>query len=300
MVTRQRDRRLWRRVRLLTRVVAVAWIVAWWIWLIGYQQTFVEVDAEAYWDLRLDTLYQGARLGDQDAFLYSPAVALLFLPFSSIPYDAFYALFAAANLGALVYLVGWQLAAVSLFFVPVSNEIARGNIHLLLGTAIVLGFRYPASWAWPLLTKATPGVGLVWFAVRREWRNLAVALVTTALIAAITFVLVPELWIRWFALLAGNADATRPNAITQVPVLPRLVLAVGVTVLAAWRGIPALVPVASLIALPAIWVNSLAMLVAVIPLARQSWQAAAARHDPDELPIEASTGSPRLAPEEPP
>ena len=63
-------------------------------------------------------------------------------------------LFAAVNLGALVYLVGWELAAISLFIVPVSNEIARGNIHLLLGLAIVVGFRYPAIWAWPLLTKA--------------------------------------------------------------------------------------------------------------------------------------------------
>lgn len=288
-------------LRIVLRAVAVAWIVAWWIWLIGYQHTFIEVDAEAYWGLQLDSLYQGVRLGDQDAFLYSPAVAIFLLPFTYIPYDVFYAMLAAVNLGALIYLLGWELAAVSLFLVPVSNEIARGNIHLLIGLAIVVAFRYPASWAWPLLTKATPGVGLLWFAVRREWRNLGIALVVTALVVATTFVLVPELWIRWFALLSDNADATRPNAITQVPVLPRLALAAGVTIIAAWRGIPALVPVASLIALPAIWVNSLSMLVAVVPLLRKSWiDTAMSRPNPDQLPIEARVGSPRLAPDEPP
>ena len=42
--------------------------------------------------------------------------------------------------------------------------------------AIVLGFRWPFTWAFVLLTKVTPGVGLLWFAVRREWRSLAIAL----------------------------------------------------------------------------------------------------------------------------
>lgn len=271
------------------------------MWLIGYQHTFVEVDAQAYWGLDLDSLYRGDRLGDQGAFLYSPAVALLFLPFSFVPYEIFYAVFAAINLIALVYLVGWELAAIGLFVVPISNEVARGNIHLLLAVAIVAGFRYPGSWAWPLLTKATPGIGILWFAVRREWRSFVLALAVTSGLVVVTFILVPELWLRWIALLWGNADATRPNAITQVPVIPRMAIAAGVLVLAAWRGIPALVPVASLIALPAIWVNSLSMLVAVIPLIRDARRAATSTsRDPDELPIEEPSRSPRLARDDPP
>ncbi len=300
-MTLKRNQRATRVLKLVGRAAAIGWIVAWWIWLIGYQHTFAEVDGQAYWGLDLDMLYRGVRLGDQDAFLYSPAVAILFPPFSQLPYDVFYALFAALNLAALVYLVGWELAAVGLFIVPISNEVARANVHLLLAVAIVVGFRYPATWAWVLLTKATPGVGLLWFAVRREWRNLAVAVGITALIAAVSFALVPDLWVRWFALLSGSADVTRPNAITQLPIAPRLIVAALVTALAAWRGIPALVPVASLIALPAIWVNSLSMLVAVIPLARQSWMSAAAsRRAPDHLPIDPNAGSPRLAPDDPP
>lgn len=256
-----------RTARVVLRAVAIAWLLFFWVWLNGTQATFVEVDAEAYWGFRLSELYTGTQLGDQDAFLYSPAVALLFAPFSALPYEVFYGLLAAVNLGALVWLVGWELAAVLLFVPFVSNEIARGNIHLLLAAAIVLGMRRPAAWAWVLLTKVTPGVGLLWFALQRRWRSLAVALGVTALVAAGTFVFVPGLWVRWIEMLAGNAGSTRPS-LFEIPVIPRMVIAAGLLVLGAWRGRPAIVPVAAMIALPAIWVNSLAMLVAVIPLWR--------------------------------
>ena len=257
-----------RSLRLLIRVIALAWLVFFWIWLIGLQSTFLEVDAEAYWGFDLATLYRGVQLGDQDAFLYSPAVAWLFAPFSAVPYEVFYALLAAVNLAALVWLLGPELAALSLFWVPVSNEVARGNIHLLLAVAIVVGFRYPASWAWVLLTKVTPGVGLLWFALRREWRQLGTALAVTAAIVAITFVLDPDLWLRWFGMLAGSVETTRPSVL-EIPVLPRLAVAAGLVAIGARRNRPAIVPVAAMLALPAIWVNSLALLVAVIPLWRR-------------------------------
>lgn len=266
MTTRARSRG-GRRLRLVARALAVAWIVFFWIWLIGFQHTFVEVDAEAYWGFDLTTLYQGVQLGEQDAFLYSPVVAWLFVPFSWLPYEVFYALLAAINLATLVWLLGWELAAVSLFAVPVSNEVARGNIHLLLAAAIVLGFRYPATWAWVLLTKVTPGIGLLWFAFRREWRRLAIAVGATAAITAVSFVIGPDLWQHWFTMLAGNVEATRPSVL-EIPVLPRLAVAAGLLAIGVWRERPAIVPVAAMLALPAIWVNSLSMLVAVIPLWR--------------------------------
>jgi hypothetical protein len=254
-----------RPLRLAIRAVAIAWIVFFWIWLIGFQSKFLEVDAEAYWGFRLDDLYTGVQLGDQDAFLYSPVVAWLFLPFSALPYEVFYAVLAAVNLAALVWLIGPELAALSLFAVPVSNEVARGNIHILLAAAIVVGFRYPASWAWVLLTKVTPGIGLLWFAFRREWRRLAWALGVTVAIVAISFVVASDLWIRWVEMLARNVESTRPS-VFEIPVLPRLAMAAGLVAIGVWRDRPAVVPVAAMLALPAIWVNSLAMLVAVIPL----------------------------------
>jgi len=249
------------------RALALGWIVYFWIFLIRSQSGFLEVDAEAYWGLTPDELYRGVHLGDQDAFLYSPIVAYLFLPFSAMPFDVFYAILAAINLAALVWILGPVLGALSLFLLPVSNEVARGNIHLLLAAAIVLGFRYPASWAWVFLTKVTPGVGVLWFAPRREWRKLGTALGVTAALVAVSFLLTPELWLRWFDLLTGSVTITRPSFL-EVPVLPRLVVAALLTAVAAWRGWPMIVPVAATLALPAIWVNSLAMLVAVVPLWR--------------------------------
>ena len=71
--------------------------------------------------------------------------------------------------------------------VPVhAMEVAGGNVSLLLAVAIVVGFRWPAAWALVLLTKITPGIGLLWFAVRREWRHLAIALGATAAIVAVS------------------------------------------------------------------------------------------------------------------
>ena len=252
---------------IVTRAAAIAWIVFFWIWLIGFQSTFIEVDAQAYHGFDLDTLYQGVQLGDQDAFLYSPVVAWLFAPLSALPYEVFYALLAAVNLAALVWLLGWELAAISLLAQPVSNEVGRGNIHLLLAVAIVAGFRYPAAWAWVLLTKVTPGIGLLWFAFRREWRQLAVAVGSTLAIVVVAFVLAPGIWMRWFEMLASNAESTRPSVLV-IPVLPRLAAAAALLAIGAWRDRPAIVPVAAMLALPAIWVNSLSMLVAVIPLWR--------------------------------
>lgn len=254
-------------VRTGVRALAIAWIAFFWIWLNGVQSTFVEVDAEAYWGIDFGALYQGVRLGDQDAFLYSPIVAALFAPFSLLPYEVFYGILAAVNLGALVWLLGWELAALALFILPVSNEIARGNIHLLLAAAIVVGFRHPAAWAWVLLTKVTPAIGLAWFAFRREWRSLLVAVTVTGAVMAVSFLIAPALWAGWFGMLAQNAESTRPS-LFQIPVLPRLIAAAALLALGAWRGRPAIVPVAAMLALPAIWVNSLAMLVAVIPLWR--------------------------------
>jgi hypothetical protein len=254
-----------RRVRLVARALALAWIVFFWLFLVGTQSTFDEVDAEAYWGLTLDGLYRDVQLGDQDAFLYSPLVAYLFLPFSALPYEVFYGLLAAVNLVALVWILRPELAALSLFLVPVSNEVARGNVHILIAAAIVLGFRYAAAWAWPLLTKVTPGIGVFWFAVRREWLPFAIALGFTSALVAVSFVLTPELWFRWFEVLTGSVTITRPSVL-EIPVLPRLAVAAVLVVVAAARRWHPLLPVACLLALPAIWVNSLSMLVAVVPL----------------------------------
>lgn len=263
------------RPRMVLRAVAIGWLVFWWIWLESQLGNSPEYDSDGYWGFALADLYTGVHLGAEGAFLYSPWVAWLLAPLSAIPYPVFYALLSAVNLAALAWMLGPELAALSLFALPVSNEIARGNIHLLLAAAIVVGFRWPAAWAWVLLTKVTPGIGLAWFAFRREWRALIIALGTTAGMVAVGIAIDPDLWARWFAMLTSNVDATRPNALFDLPVLPRLAVAGVLIGLASWRGRPAAIPLAAMLALPAVWVNSLSMLVACWPLWRMHSAAAA-------------------------
>ncbi|GIW19784.1 MAG: hypothetical protein KatS3mg065_0080 [Chloroflexota bacterium] len=145
-------------------------------------------------------------------------------------------------------------------------EIAGGNISLLLAVAIVLGFRWPAAWAFVLLTKVTPGVGLLWFAVRREWRPLGLALLATALVVATSAVAMPAAWLDWMEVLVRNAGRPTTWAAVPIPLAVRLPAAVVLVVWGARTDRRWTVPVASLLALPALWYGSLAMLLAVLPL----------------------------------
>jgi hypothetical protein len=147
------------------------------------------------------------------------------------------------------------------FLVRVLGGFLIGNIHLLLAAAIVLGFRWAGTWAFVLLTKVTPGVGLLWFAVRREWRPLAIALGTTALIAGVSFVVAPDAWRDWIALLRHDGG-------TQSSVL--LVRIAVAAVIVAWGGLTDrrwTVPVAAMLALPVVWMDSFSMLLGCVAVA---------------------------------
>ena len=155
-----------------------------------------------------------------------------------------------------------------LLLVPVFVELTVGNIHLLLAAAIVAGFRWPWLWALPLLTKVTPGMGLLWFAVRREWRNLAIAARgDRGHLALVSFVLAPEPVVP----LArgprrGREGARRGCSPSRSPLWVRaLAVAVPLVGWGARTDRRWTVPVAAMLGLPILRVNGLAMLVAVIP-----------------------------------
>jgi hypothetical protein len=231
----------------------------------------VGLDAYAYWSLDLHDLYgraQGAVLGP-GAFRYSPFIAQLFAPLGALPWGSFLLLYEAVLLATIMWLAGrrWTRTLAILAFPPVAIELYYGNVHLLLAAATVLGFRHPWTWAFVLLTKVTPGVGLVWFAVRREWRQLAVALGAAGGLALASCAVAPHLWAEWLLTLAGNRAVETTNSL-GVPLVVRLPAAV---VLVAWgaRSDRAwTVPAAVTLALPVVWIHGLATLAAVVPLAR--------------------------------
>ena len=107
----------------------------------------------------------------------------------------------------------------------------HGNIDLFIAAAVALGFRYPWTWGFVLLTKVTPGVGLLWFAVRREWRALAIALGVTGAIVAVSLAVNPQLWNEWFTFL-GEAEQGRTVEQFQIglPLWARLAAAAALVV----------------------------------------------------------------------
>lgn len=239
-------------------------------WLLTFND--YQHDARAYWTVDLDSLYARGEVGGEDAYLYSPAFAQLMQPLTLLPWTAFAGLWAALNLAALTWMAGPVIAGLLLVVPgsPVIDEVGTGNIHLMLATAIVLAFRWPAAWAFPLLTKVTPGVGILWLAGARRWRSLAIASGATALIVLVSFALAPQLWFDWVEVLTGNVDRPIPSEIAIIPgpLILRTAVAAVVAVAGGWRGWRWTVPVAATLALPVPWSSGLTILVAVIALAR--------------------------------
>src|SRR5690606_34712981 len=166
-------------------------------------------------------LYPGPGTDDGYGFYrYSPVFMPVMVVFGALPWPVFAVGWIGIQAAAFVWLAGdhrWQALA----FVPVLFELYLGNIHLLLAVAVVLGFRWPAAWAFVLLTKITPGIGLLWFVLRREWRSLAIAVGATAAVVAVSFVLMPGAWRDWIELLIANQGKGGTWAAIPVPLIVR-------------------------------------------------------------------------------
>ncbi|MGI8928112.1 MAG: glycosyltransferase family 87 protein [Candidatus Limnocylindrales bacterium] len=237
-------------------------------------------DVVSYWRLDLADPYHG-RVGDLGFFPYSPAVALLFAPFAALPWQAFATLWYGVLLGALAFL-GRRSMLVLLAFPPVAIDLYHGNIHLLLAAAIVVGFRYPAAWSFVLLAKVTPGIGLLWFLFRREWRSLGIALGATAAIAAVTAVVLPTQWAEWLTILVTGAATPPPAPALPIPIWLRLPVAAAILYWGAKGDARWVVPVAAALSVPALWPGALAILAACWPLTgKADASAAASQQDPD-------------------
>ena len=96
----------------------------------------------------------------------------------------------------------------ALFIPAVAIELNAANVNLLIVAAVLVGFRHPWAWAFVVLTKVTPGIGMLWFAVRREWRHFAIALGATMAIAAASLLFAPQLWREYVAGLGGSPDGS--------------------------------------------------------------------------------------------
>jgi hypothetical protein len=273
-------------------VAALAWVA-----VVGFAEPFGRLwgtgqDARCYWLPSLLDPYAQSQWTNPIAYVYSPAFLQLVSPLTRLPWQAFIGVWTAILLLSVRYLTGPRLLAAGIAFAAM--EIAGGNISLLLAVAIVLGFRWPAAWALVLLTKVTPGVGLLWFAVRGEWRSLAMALGATLAVVAVSAVMLPGAWSEWIDVLLRNGGREGTWAALPIALWIRLPIAIGVVIWGARTNRRWAVPVASLIALPAVWYGSLSMLLAIVALRETSRNADAESNRDSDTELRARS---RRAPE---
>ena len=228
-------------------------------------------DTGAFWGIHLDSLYGGLAWLQNGAHIYSPAFYELLLPLSALPFNIFVAAWAAIMLAALVWMVRpgpWL--GVAVMWVAVVGEIQGGNIHMLMAAAIVASFRYPEAWVLVLLSKVVPGVGVLWFPLRREWRQLLRAGLGTLVVAGVSFAIAPGLWFDWINLLTGLSPYASQQATTVLgmSLAPRVAIALVVLVWGARTDRRWVVPVVAVLASPLVNVAP-SMLVACIPLVRE-------------------------------
>ena len=222
-------------------------------------------EAFCYWVPALADPYARADWTAQLAYVYSPAFLQALAPLKTLPWPAFLAAWTVILLGAVRWLVGPRLWPLGVLLA--APELAGGNIHLLLAVALVAGLRHPAAWGFVLLTKVTPGVGLLWFAVRGEWRRLAAALGATAAVVGASLAVDPSAWAEWAAVLAASAGKTPGTwAAIGIPLVLRLPVAVALVAWGARTDRPWTVPAAAMVALPALWFGGLSMLLAAVAL----------------------------------
>ncbi len=153
---------------------------------------------------------------------------------------------------------------------PLANPVALagiGNPQTIVAAAIVLGLRWPAAWAVVFLSKIGPGIGILWFAARAEWRNLAISIGTTAALLAVSVILAPGAWADFIAFAQGNAGAPSPVPLVPVPLPVRIVMSVALLIWGGRTGRLWTVPIAAGWAALALYQSSaLSIWMAALPL----------------------------------
>lgn len=227
-------------------------------------------DVYAYWATRDGFDYSAARQGDTGAYLYSPVFAQLIAPLTALPWPLFAGVWTAMVAAPLLWLAG-RYAIALVIMPPVFMSVALGQLDLPFAVVALVGLRWPAVWVLPILTKVTPGIGLLWFLVRREWRSLGLALTATFAVVAVSAALDPDGWAGWLAMLRRAEFPELGGGLWFLPV-PLWVRLAAAAALIAWGAAADrrwVLPVGMLISLPTVWLNSPTILIALLPLAAQ-------------------------------
>jgi Glycosyltransferase family 87 len=222
-------------------------------------------DFYAYWNVNPADPY--AVKEGFGAYHYAPPLVWLVGPLKLLPWPLAYWLWFGVLLLVLVWLArDWALAWLA--FPPVVSELYHGNIHLLIAAALVVSLRRPIAYWFLALSKVSPGVTALWYVVRREWRNLAIAVGGAGVVVAIAFVIEPAPWIAWLTHI--SSESYQAGNLVPVPIGVRLPVAALLVIFAARTDRPWILAPAVALSLPLLWLHGLAVLVAITPLVRAS------------------------------
>jgi hypothetical protein len=228
---------------------------------------FLAWDSHAYWvALRSPMPYEGVAVGAIGSYLYPPPFIQALRPLGLLPWPVFafgwFALLAGACI-SLVRRVPERLGWLTPLLLYVGGaDVFAGNINVLLAFGIVLALEHPIIWAAPILTKVTPGIGALWHLFRGEWRALAIAAVTTAGLFGLSLLLGRDLWLAWIDRILLSQPMGGYPASLPIPLWARLPAAAAVVWWGARSGRPSLVPLACFLALPVVWFNGYALILA--------------------------------------
>ncbi len=206
------------------------------------------------------------------AYHYPPPLAQVLGPLTVVvPAVAYAVIYRALMLLAL-----WEIAGRSMLkmlallaFIPVAYALRVENVEIFMAVGIVLGLR---RWPWLFtigaLIKVSPGLGLVYLALRRRWRDLWVSVLVGAAIVGVSFALAPDLWRAWLDAITGRADMIG-NSLVPVPYSVRAIVGFVLTIVAGLLGRRTgelLLVAAITIANPGLSLQGFAVLAAAIPI----------------------------------
>lgn len=187
-------------------------------------------------------------------YRYSPHFLWATAPLRALPFEAFMAVWAGLHVVAVAWLAPWAM-------ILAFDDVIRGNINCFLAVGVVLAVRGHA-WTWPatLLTKVTPGVGILHHVGRRDWRAVAIAVGTTLLLVVVGALVDPGLWSGWLeSLRAGTENYQTIDVLAPLPL--RLVIGAALCLASArWVW---LLPIGMIVAMPGLWPSSFALLASI-------------------------------------
>ena len=206
------------------------------------------------------------------AYHYPPPLAQILAPITLVVPAVAY----AAIYRGLLLLALWQVAGRSFLptlaliaFIPVANSLAVENVEIFMALGIVFGLRrWPWLFAIGSLIKVSPGLGLVYLALRRRWRDFVIAALVGAGITVVSFLLDPGLWLAALDSISGRGGIVG-NSLIPVPYVVRAIAGLVLTVigglLGGRRGELLLVGGIT-IANPGLSFQGFAVLIAAIPI----------------------------------